>query len=84
MPRGIYKRKKKRIKKEIDKKIPVLPVYNQYSSQVSAPNYEELYRNLKKDISNQRHQILNELMKSIATINDAMAHVIGELGGGRL
>jgi hypothetical protein len=56
---------------------------NSLSNLVATPNYEELYRNLKNDNSRKRYEIINDWMKSVATINDAIAHAIGDIGGGR-
>jgi hypothetical protein len=60
------------------------PPVNTDNLQASSVDYESLYRNLKEEVQIDRHRILNDLMRSIATINDALAHIIGELGGGRL
>jgi hypothetical protein len=98
MPRGIYKRKKKKLTIKTPPKgrhynrvvmddIVSTPLAssNQYNlNQASSIDYEKLYRDLKKDMTIQRYQFLNDFMKSVATINDAIAHIIGEVGGGRL
>ena len=53
-------------------------------NQVMGVDYRKMYDDLKKDQYNQRYNIINDWMKSVATINDAIAHAIGELGGGRI
>jgi hypothetical protein len=51
--------------------------------QAMGVDYRKMYEDLKDDQRFRRYDIINDWMKSVATINDAIAHAIGELGGGR-
>lgn len=74
MPRGIYNRRKKK------NKVVLPPIASSYVNKIATPNYEKMYYELKNDLQKQRYQIINDWMKSVATINDAIGHSIGEIG----
>lgn len=87
MPRGIHNRKKKRNLKKIKKLTKEINYNIQESPSIQSINYENLYRvearkveEFRNAIASRRNDSLINLMQSVAIINGALAHLIGEMG----